>query len=188
MPFRLRSTESIADGLRRLAREELSSISRHLDGAAPPRDDAIHEIRKSVKKTRAILQVVGADNGRGLAKSAKHLHAISRRLSALRDADVMLETLRTLRIKDRGILNGRCFARVHRRLSSHKKSAMKAARRKGTWRRVGQSSSQDSTGRQALEAQTSSVWLSRGKYPPRTPARTHSDGPCQEKPTGRRFP
>ena len=139
MPFCLRSTESIADGLRRLAREELSSISRHLDGAAPPRDDAIHEIRKSVKKTRAILQVVGADNGRGLAKSAKHLHAISRRLSALRDADVMLETLRTLRIKDRGILNGRCFARVHRRLSSHKKSAMKAARRKGTWRRVGQS-------------------------------------------------
>ena len=47
MPFRLRSTESIADGLRRLAREELSSISKHLDGAAPPRDDAIHEIRKS---------------------------------------------------------------------------------------------------------------------------------------------
>ena len=35
---------------------------------------------------------------------------------------------------------------------------------------------------------TSSVWLSRGKYPPGTPARTHSDGPCQEKPTGRRLP
>ena len=38
MRFRLRSTESIADGLRRLAREELSSISTHLDGAsASPR-------------------------------------------------------------------------------------------------------------------------------------------------------
>ena len=59
-----------------------------------------------MKKTRAILQVVGADNGRGLAKSAKRLRAINRRLSALRDADVMLETLHTLRIKDRGILNG----------------------------------------------------------------------------------
>ena len=137
MPFRLRSTESIADGLRRLAREELRSITTHLDGAAPPRDDAIHEIRKSVKKTRAI-QVVGADNGRGLAKSAKRLHAINCRLSALRDADVMLETLHTLRITDRGILNGRCFARVHRRLSSHKKSVMKATGRKKTWQRVGQ--------------------------------------------------
>jgi CHAD domain-containing protein len=139
MSFRLRSTESIADGLRRLAREELRSISTHLDDAAPPRDDAIHEIRKSVKKTRALLQVVGADDGQGLAKSAKRLRAINRRLSALRDADVMLETLHTLRNKDRGILNGRCSARVHRRLSSHKKSVMKAARRKETWRRVGQS-------------------------------------------------
>ena len=139
MPFRLRSTESVADGLRRLAREELRAISTHLAGAAPPRDDAIHEIRKSVKKTRAILQVVGADKGRALATSARRLRAINRRLSAVRDADVMLETLHTLRNKDRGTLNGRCFARVQRRLSSRKKSAMKAARRKETWRRIGQS-------------------------------------------------
>jgi len=139
MRFRLQSNESIADGLRRLARQELRSVSKHLNRAALPRDDAIHEIRKSVKKTRAILHVVGADNGRGLANSAKRLRAINRRLSAVRDADVMLETLHTLRVKDRGVLTGPCFARVHRRLSSHQKSVMKAARRKRTWRRVGQS-------------------------------------------------
>jgi CHAD domain-containing protein len=92
-----------------------------------------------VKKTRAILQVVDADHGRGLAKSAKRLHAINRRLSALRDADVMLETLQTLRARNRRIVNERCFARVHLRLSSHKKSIMRAARREGTWRRVSQS-------------------------------------------------
>ncbi len=51
----------------------------------------------------------------------------------------MLETLHTLRVKDRGVLTGRCFARVHRRLSSHRKSVMKAACRKRTWRRVSQS-------------------------------------------------
>lgn len=139
MPFRLRTTESVADGLRRLARQELGSISTHLDAATPPRDDAIHEIRKSVKKARAILRTVGADHGNGLARSAKRLHAINSRLSALRDADVMLETLRTLRIKDRGILNGRCFARVHRRLSSHRKSLLNAAGRKRTWQRLGES-------------------------------------------------
>jgi hypothetical protein len=64
MAFCLRATESVADGLRRLARDELSSISAHLEGATPPREDAIHEIRKSVKKTRGILQVVDADNSR----------------------------------------------------------------------------------------------------------------------------
>ena len=78
-------------------------------------------------------------NGRGLARSAKRLRAINRRLSALRDADVMLETLRTLRTRDRGILTAPCFARVQRRLSSHRSSVMEAARQKETWRRVGQS-------------------------------------------------
>jgi CHAD domain-containing protein len=105
----------------------------------PPRDDAVREIRKSVKKTRAILQLIDADNGQGLAESAKRLNAINRRLSELRDADVMLETLHTLRTRDRRVLNDRCFARLHRRLSSHRKSTMRAARRKRPWRRVAQS-------------------------------------------------
>lgn len=139
MPFRLQLTEAVADGLRRLARAELGSISTRLDGAAPPHGDTIHEIRKSVKKTRAILQVVGADSGSGLAKSAKRLHVLHARLSALRDADVMLETLHVLRNRNPGILNRRCFARAHRRLSSHKRSLMKAARRKATWQRISKS-------------------------------------------------
>ena len=139
MPFRLRSTESVADGLRRLARAELGSISTHLDGAAPPGADAIHEIRKSVKKTRAILRILDADDGRGLARTAKRLHAINDRLSAVRDADVMLETLDILRTKNPGILNGPCLVRVHRRLSSDKRSVMKTAGGKATWRRVGKS-------------------------------------------------
>ena len=37
---------SVADGRRRLARAELSSISSRLESAAPPRGDTIHEIRK----------------------------------------------------------------------------------------------------------------------------------------------
>jgi CHAD domain-containing protein len=132
MPFRLRSTETVADGLRRLAREELKSISTLLDRAARPQDEAIHEIRKSVKKTRAILRVVRADKGSGLAKSAKRLHAINSRLSPLRDADVMLETLDTLRTRDRRTLNGSCFARLHRQLSAHRRTVMKAARRQAS--------------------------------------------------------
>jgi CHAD domain-containing protein len=117
----------------------LGSISTHLAGATPPPDAAIHEIRKSVKKARAILRMVGDDKGSGLARSARRLHAINSRLSALRDADVMLETLHTLQTKDPGILNRRCFARVHRRLSSHRRSLLNAAGRKRTWQRIGQS-------------------------------------------------
>jgi CHAD domain-containing protein len=139
MAFRLRTTESVADGLRRLTKQELNSISTHLDGGGPPSPAAIHEVRKSVKKVSAILQVVAADNGHGLAKSATRLHTIHERLSALRDADVMLETLDTLKARDRGILNERCYARLRHQLSSHRKSAMKAARHKETSRLVVQS-------------------------------------------------
>ncbi len=63
-----------------------------------------------MKKTRAILQVVGADNGQGLAKSAKRLRAINRRLSALRDADVMLETLCTTAARIREVCQERALS------------------------------------------------------------------------------
>jgi hypothetical protein len=51
----------------------------------------------------------------------------------------MLETLQTLRARNRRIVNEPCFARVNRRLSSHKKSVMRTARREGIWRRISQS-------------------------------------------------
>jgi CHAD domain-containing protein len=137
MSFRVRPTESIADGLRRLARQELRSISEHLDDAVAQRADAIHEIRKSVKKTRAILGILEADHGRKLVRSEKRLHAINRRLSALRDADAMLETLQVLRTRDRRIVNEQCFARVQRRLTAHSRAVKQSARRQQLWRRVG---------------------------------------------------
>jgi hypothetical protein len=40
-----------------------------------------------LKKARAIIQVIEADDGGGLAKSAKRLRAVNRTLSELRDAD-----------------------------------------------------------------------------------------------------
>jgi len=53
------------------------------------------------------IQVVDVENGRGPAKSARRLFAINRRSSALRDADAMVETVHTLRIRDRRNLNQR---------------------------------------------------------------------------------
>jgi CHAD domain-containing protein len=116
MAFQLRPEESVPDGLRRLAKKELSSISKHLNGATHPRDETIHEARKSVKKVRAILEVVDSDHGRGLGKSSKRLQAISRRLSALRDADAMLEILHKLRSHDGHAVSARkAMARARKR-------------------------------------------------------------------------
>ncbi len=136
MAYRLRRQETIAQGLRRLARKELRAAHGELRRANPPREEAIHEGRKSVKKARAIVQLIDADGGSGLAGSRKRLGRVNRILSRLRDADAMIEILTKLRDHDARLFSEHTFARVRRRLLSNKRSAMEAAGRDGAWKKV----------------------------------------------------
>ena len=135
MAYRLQRTESVADGLRRLARKELRSARVRLHRAHPPSVEAVHDARKRVKKIRAIVRVIDSDGGRGLDGSARRLRSVNRTLSTLRDAAVMLETLSTLRDKYPQVLNEHTFARVRRRLMAHV-DEVTAAAGDGAWKRV----------------------------------------------------
>jgi len=130
--FRLRSNESVADGLRRLARKELKA-ARNALRHTPPGDENIHEVRKSLKKVRAIAQLIDADDGHGLGGSPKALRRASRTISALRDADAMLEMLTKLRKRNPRLISEHSFARMHRWLSSRKQSALDAAEQDDAW-------------------------------------------------------
>jgi CHAD domain-containing protein len=127
MSYRLRPDESIPDGLRRLARKELRSAREQLQPRAA-RDEAIHEARKSVKKVRAILQLVEADDGRGVSDSEKRLRKIGRALSRLRDTGVAIETLATLKREEPGVFKG-VYASLRRHLMARKRDAARAAAR-----------------------------------------------------------
>lgn len=133
MAYRLRSGESASDGLRRVTRKALRSARRALLATDPPREEAIHEARKSVKKVRAILELIDADKGKGLSGSRNRLGRVNRRLSCLRDADAMLGTLQTLRDHHPGLLSEHVFARVRRQLAAHKQAIARDAIRDGTW-------------------------------------------------------
>jgi CHAD domain-containing protein len=91
--FRLRTNESVARGLERIVRKELSAAIDQLAGMDVS-EEAIHEARKSVKKVRAVLQLVGTELGadRGL----KQLRRAGRLLAPLRDADALVTTAREL--------------------------------------------------------------------------------------------
>ena len=94
MAYRLQPGESVREGLRRIAREELSSAAAGLRQAtARTRDDAIHEARKSVKKVRAILRLMRGELGDTYAIENRRLRDVARRLSVYRDGTVMIETL-----------------------------------------------------------------------------------------------
>jgi CHAD domain-containing protein len=66
MAYRLRSQESITHGLQRIARKELRAARDGMRRSTPPSDEAVHEARKSVKKVRAIVELIDADGGRRL--------------------------------------------------------------------------------------------------------------------------
>ena len=136
MAYRLRPQEAVTQGLRRLAKKELRAARDELRRATPPRDEAIHEARKSVKKVRAILELIEVDGGRAAAGCSKRLRTVNRTLSGLRDADAMVNVLTTLRGKNAHVLDEHTFARIRRRLLSHKQAAIEAAEREGAWKKV----------------------------------------------------
>jgi CHAD domain-containing protein len=136
MAFRLRPDESVAHGLRRLAEKELRRARAELGRASPPTGDAIHEARKSVKKVRALLQLVEADDGRRLDACRKRLRSVSRTLSRLRDADAMLSVFEKLRKENPPLFSEHTAARLRRRLASHRREAMEIAKQKGVWKQV----------------------------------------------------
>jgi CHAD domain-containing protein len=121
VPYHLKHGESVPDEVRRIVREELQSGAAQLSGSDPDkRDDAIHEARKSVKKTRAILRLVRPDLGELYAVENERLRDLGRKLSEFRDAAAILETFDSLRERFRGELGRVTLRPVRTRLVKEK--------------------------------------------------------------------
>jgi CHAD domain-containing protein len=98
MAYRLERDESVVAGLKRVVREEISSATEHLAGARKvSRDEAIHETRKSIKKTRALLRLMRRELGDTYAKENARLRDIAGRLSEFRDAFAIIATFDDLK-------------------------------------------------------------------------------------------
>jgi len=109
MPYRLRKNEPVAKGVKRLAADEIDYARGQLaqkDGAPK----AIHEARKSVKKTRALLCLAGYGG------EDKRLRNIGRALSEVRDAAVMIEVFDALVEKQQPIIGKERLAGIRRGL------------------------------------------------------------------------
>jgi CHAD domain-containing protein len=120
--FGLRADESIGKGLRRVVRSELRKAGERLTGDRS--DEAIHEARKSLKKVRAVLRLVGDDLH--ASGSPKHLRRANRLISPLRDADALIETAQSLGRR------GRALDALDARLTAQKARLTASAKRKHT--------------------------------------------------------
>jgi CHAD domain-containing protein len=133
MAYRIRRSESVGTGLRRVARTELRSAIDALD--VNPSADSIHTARKSIKKLRAVLTLVGDDAGaRG---ETKVVRGAGRQLSPLRDADAVIESAKALCARNHWALSGEACASLSEALAAQKKIAAPASDIRRVARRVG---------------------------------------------------
>jgi CHAD domain-containing protein len=91
MAFRFRRKETVANGFRRIVREQTAAVVSLLADRGTDLKERIHDARRRIKKLRALLHLVRSE----LAPAAFNKHNIglrnaSRRLSRARDAEVSL--------------------------------------------------------------------------------------------------
>jgi CHAD domain-containing protein len=111
MAFHFKKKESPTRAVRRLGRERIGKALVQLRKC--DRLEAIHSVRKEVKKVRAVLGLVRGKTGRGAyRKNLKTLRAAGRVLRHARDAHVRPRTLERLMVRFKDRLTPRSFAGI----------------------------------------------------------------------------
>lgn len=96
MAYRLKLKEPLAKGVRRIAGEQLGNAAARLQADADL-ETGVHEARKSLKRTRALLRLIRPGLGEASFRKANaRLRDIARGLSAARDRDVVRGLLKVL--------------------------------------------------------------------------------------------
>jgi CHAD domain-containing protein len=94
MAYHYENTEDLADGARRIVREQLDGAIRNL---RKPNDEAIHDTRKRIKKTRSVLRLMRGKLGpKRFSSENRALRDAGRSIACARDAYVLMQTLKTL--------------------------------------------------------------------------------------------
>ena len=122
--FRLRSEEQADDGLRRVARGQLDGALESLRDADGDPGAAVHDARKRFKRLRAVLRLARDDLGDDVYRRENDaFRDVGRRLSGVRDAKVMVETLDALSDGDGNGRSERPFARLRSALLREQEEA-----------------------------------------------------------------
>jgi CHAD domain-containing protein len=128
--FALLPGERLGDGLRRMALGQLDlAIELLADDSKAPADKAVHEIRKALKRLRALIRLLEDELGEQIYRSeSAALREAGRRVAGARDAEVIMRTLDDLIRRNPGRLaHRRGMARLRARLAAERESAAQRA-------------------------------------------------------------
>src|SRR5579884_2131658 len=97
MSYELNEEETLGESLKRVFRKQIENAQAIVRGEKETEDTPVHEVRKHLKKARAVLRLVHEEIGRGLFRQQDHcLRGAGRLVSEVRDAEVRLQTVREL--------------------------------------------------------------------------------------------
>ena len=124
MAYRLKRRKPIAEELSRVVAREFDKAIEQLSGGTP-RAEAVHEVRKSVKKIRAVLRLLQNNLGKVYRTENRRLRTVGHQLSSLRDVDAMAETMKSVRDHYPRLLTLSTFAAVCRTLATLKRGTVR---------------------------------------------------------------
>jgi CHAD domain-containing protein len=124
--FRLYKDEPVPDGIRRIARGQLEGAHDEIEGASKRKlAGAVHDARKSFKRLRATVRLArGAIGDDRYRAENTAFRGAGRRLSGVRDASVLIETLDAVEKTSGDDLPTGATARLRRRLEDDRKQAI----------------------------------------------------------------
>ena len=93
MAYRLRAKEPVSRGLIRAAQEQIDKALAEIRGSELPGHEKVHQLRKRLKKLRAVLRLVRPEIGSVYREENVVFRDLGREFSRRRDARVYLETL-----------------------------------------------------------------------------------------------
>ncbi|MEC9372212.1 MAG: CHAD domain-containing protein [Planctomycetota bacterium] len=91
MSYRIKHTESETGALRRVLTEQFEKALAAFDDDSVDPHEAIHDCRKRLKKCRAALRLFRSALGDAYAEESTALRDAARRVSAVRDAQALIE-------------------------------------------------------------------------------------------------
>jgi hypothetical protein len=91
MAYRIKDGEAVSHAVARMARAELTGAAESISSGRTA-TDRVHDMRTSLKKTRALLRLVKPSVGRPARRENRRLRDVARAVAGFRDADVVLDT------------------------------------------------------------------------------------------------
>jgi len=121
MAYRFKRKESVENGLRRIAGEQLQKAIDEIGSEELDRHEAVHQVRKRFKKIRGLVRLARPGLGETYDTVNRWYRDAGRRLSRVRDAESVLEALEKLRTRFDEPFAEQAFADVEGRLKERRR-------------------------------------------------------------------